>query len=174
MGMSTPLVVSLINSFVANSYSLFTYQPLIRSTLPSIKSQPSLRASMHTPAKGTASSRNITPAKVVANLKLPSTPMRPAEDSSSKKKSKANQETVEKTNKFNSFDKDVEVTEKMKLEALEKKTEELQGYVNQLQDAVTVSMYQLRDLKVSQGLVPPLPAKKRLFFNLRRLRKGIT
>jgi hypothetical protein len=37
----------------------------------------------------------------------------------------------------------------MKLDTLAKKTEELQGYVNQLQDAVTIGMVQLRDLKVS-------------------------
>lgn len=36
-----------------------------------------------------------------------------------------------------------------RLEALEEKTKELQGYLNQLQDAVTIGMFQLRDLKVS-------------------------
>ncbi|KAI1291162.1 hypothetical protein F5Y03DRAFT_400920 [Xylaria venustula] len=34
-----------------------------------------------------------------------------------------------------------------KLEALEEKAKELQGYLNTLQDAVTIGMYQLRDLK---------------------------
>ncbi|KAJ3579414.1 hypothetical protein NPX13_g1163 [Xylaria arbuscula] len=37
--------------------------------------------------------------------------------------------------------------EKIKLEALLEKAGELQGYVNQLQDAVTIAMCQLRDLK---------------------------
>lgn len=36
----------------------------------------------------------------------------------------------------------------MKLEALLQRADELQGYVNQIQDAVTVGMMQLRDLKV--------------------------
>ncbi|KAI0863772.1 hypothetical protein F4860DRAFT_49889 [Xylaria cubensis] len=40
-----------------------------------------------------------------------------------------------------------ELSDKIKLDALAKKTEELQGYVNQLQDAVTIGMFQLRDLK---------------------------
>ncbi|KAH8156287.1 hypothetical protein CIB48_g11962 [Xylaria polymorpha] len=40
-----------------------------------------------------------------------------------------------------------QLSNKIKLDALNKKTEELQGYVNQLQDAVTISMFQLRDLK---------------------------
>ncbi|KAI0447475.1 hypothetical protein F4803DRAFT_574682 [Xylaria telfairii] len=40
-----------------------------------------------------------------------------------------------------------QLSDKIKLDALTKKTEELQGYVNQLQDAVTISMFQLRDLK---------------------------
>ncbi|TRX90116.1 hypothetical protein FHL15_009035 [Xylaria flabelliformis] len=40
-----------------------------------------------------------------------------------------------------------ELSDKVKLNALAKKTEELQGYVNQLQDAVTIGMFQLRDLK---------------------------
>ncbi|KAI1352326.1 hypothetical protein F5Y01DRAFT_313800 [Xylaria sp. FL0043] len=39
------------------------------------------------------------------------------------------------------------VVKKMKLDVLEVKIQELQGYVNQLQDAVTIGMYQLRDLK---------------------------
>ncbi|KAI0533086.1 hypothetical protein GGR58DRAFT_506761 [Xylaria digitata] len=42
---------------------------------------------------------------------------------------------------------DQEPSEKIRLAALEKKTEELQGYVNQIQDAVTIGMLQLRDLK---------------------------
>ncbi|KAI0470304.1 hypothetical protein F4859DRAFT_515830 [Xylaria cf. heliscus] len=42
---------------------------------------------------------------------------------------------------------DEELSDKVKLDALAKKTQELQGYVNQLQDAVTISMFQLRDLK---------------------------
>ncbi|KAI0555586.1 hypothetical protein F4679DRAFT_578972 [Xylaria curta] len=40
-----------------------------------------------------------------------------------------------------------ELSDKIKLDALAKKTEELQGYINQLQDAVTIGMFQLRDLK---------------------------
>ncbi|TGJ86290.1 hypothetical protein E0Z10_g2465 [Xylaria hypoxylon] len=40
-----------------------------------------------------------------------------------------------------------EVKEQIELYILEKKTEELQGYVNQIQDAVTIGMFQLRDLK---------------------------
>ncbi|KAI0432076.1 hypothetical protein F5Y09DRAFT_340027 [Xylaria sp. FL1042] len=45
------------------------------------------------------------------------------------------------------IDKELPVVKKMRLEVLEMKTEELQGYVNQIQDAVTIGMYQLRDLK---------------------------
>ncbi|KAI8945262.1 hypothetical protein F4801DRAFT_584595 [Xylaria longipes] len=45
-------------------------------------------------------------------------------------------------------DDDEELSDKIKLDALAKKTEELQGYVNQLQDAVTIGMFQLRDLKI--------------------------
>ncbi|KAI1149555.1 hypothetical protein F4825DRAFT_453310 [Nemania diffusa] len=40
-----------------------------------------------------------------------------------------------------------EPPEMTRLEALEEKTKELQGYLNQLQDAVTIGMFQLRDLK---------------------------
>ncbi|KAI1193114.1 hypothetical protein F5X97DRAFT_328897 [Nemania serpens] len=35
----------------------------------------------------------------------------------------------------------------IKLRTLEKKSEELQGFLNQLQDAVAIGMFQLRDLK---------------------------
>ncbi|KAI1117978.1 hypothetical protein F5Y14DRAFT_400697, partial [Nemania sp. NC0429] len=34
-----------------------------------------------------------------------------------------------------------------KLHKLEKKSEELQGFLNQLQDAVAIGMFQLRELK---------------------------
>ncbi|KAI1747968.1 hypothetical protein F4782DRAFT_534920 [Xylaria castorea] len=53
----------------------------------------------------------------------------------------AKQEMMEEKND------DGELSDKIKLSALAKKTEELQGYVNQLQDAVTIGMFQLRDLK---------------------------
>ncbi|KAI0411506.1 hypothetical protein F5X98DRAFT_380679 [Xylaria grammica] len=42
---------------------------------------------------------------------------------------------------------DEELSEQIRLAIMEKKTEELQGYVNQIQDAVTIGMFQLRDLK---------------------------
>ncbi|KAI0972798.1 hypothetical protein F4678DRAFT_460359 [Xylaria arbuscula] len=42
---------------------------------------------------------------------------------------------------------DEEPPKKTRLEALEEKTKELQGYLNTLQDAVTIGMNQLRDLK---------------------------
>ncbi|KAI0516857.1 hypothetical protein F5B22DRAFT_646591 [Xylaria bambusicola] len=80
-------------------------------------------------------------------VKGPSTPVRSAKSSPSKKRAKMKQETVEEIGNVNIVDKDSKVAEKMGLETLEKKTEELQGYVNQLQDAVTIGMYQLRDLK---------------------------
>ncbi|KAJ2997602.1 hypothetical protein NUW58_g613 [Xylaria curta] len=40
-----------------------------------------------------------------------------------------------------------ELKNKINLAALTKRTQELEGYVNQIQDAVTIGMYQLRDLK---------------------------
>ncbi|KAF2965820.1 hypothetical protein GQX73_g7780 [Xylaria multiplex] len=58
-------------------------------------------------------------------------------------KEEATQERVT-TEKMNI---DQEPSEKIRLAVLEKKTEELQGYVNQIQDAVTIGMFQLRDLK---------------------------
>ncbi|KAI1158385.1 hypothetical protein F5B18DRAFT_656706 [Nemania serpens] len=38
-------------------------------------------------------------------------------------------------------------SEKIKLRALKRKSKELQYYLNQLQDAVTIGMFRLRDLK---------------------------
>ncbi|KAI1426554.1 hypothetical protein F5Y12DRAFT_741499 [Xylaria sp. FL1777] len=75
-----------------------------------------------------------------------------------KKKAKTKQETMEEN-----IDEEPDEQRK-RLEALGKRTLELQGYVNQIQDAVTIGMYRLRDLMVSTTYL-----RKRLHLSLRIL-----
>ncbi|KAI0404823.1 hypothetical protein F4802DRAFT_565609 [Xylaria palmicola] len=44
-------------------------------------------------------------------------------------------------------DNSVELSDEIKLNAMAKKAKELEGYLNQMQDAVTIGMYRLRDLQ---------------------------
>ncbi|KAI3332931.1 hypothetical protein F4824DRAFT_513841 [Ustulina deusta] len=115
-------------------------------TCPTDTASPAKMASTAVPkSKFRKRNRQTKTSNAAINAKTrrnePTTPVQLQPGSSPQEEATPKQEVVEKMNI------DEEPSEKIRLDALEKKTIELQGYVNQIQDAVTIGMYQLRDLK---------------------------